>query len=520
MSSLSWSAPAKLGPAVPAPKASKGPVVLAVVLALTTLLAALVTNGNLAATISPTAAFLVLYAIVKLPIRYTWLVYIWLVLSLDTPPEQFAAGNYKSPFYTVAMLLTGQLKAVLGVSALVMTGLDIFLLSSFVLTSVRRAQGSTLDRDDYVRLPRPILVASWAGLLGILWATGIGLATGGAFRFAQWQIERNIYLPLVLLVAQAVFPGAASFKPFTRVLVGAALVRSVIAIVLRQQYPEVEYTSSHSDSMLFGTVTVLLVMRLVDRPTKRDVWFGLPSLIVTVWGMVANDRRLVWVELALAAVFILVMTPRTRRKVRMARTLIALIPVAVAYIAVGWGHPTGVFKPVGMLRSVVDSKSDGSTLWRDLENFNLVTTFAHHPFGLGFGHPYELAVWMPDVTRIYELEPYLPHNSIVGLWAYTGYVGFTLLWLLPTIGLYFAARAYRYSTEREDRIMALTCFAGLFMYLLQCYGDMGLGSMVSVVVFAPIIVMVGKLAVKVGAWPGALLPAPTTAIVRQPSGSP
>jgi hypothetical protein len=519
VSSLSWSAPAKAASAAPARAASKGTVVLAVVLALTTLVAAILTNGNLAATLGPTAAFLVLYAIVKLPIRYTWFAYIWLVLSLDTPPEPFAAGKYKSPFYTVALLLTGQLKAVLGVSALVMTGLDIFLLSSFVLTSVRRAQRSSLDRDAYIRLPRPILFASWAALLGILWATVIGLATGGAFRFAQWQIERNVYLPLVLLVVQAVFPGPESFKPFTRVLIGAALVRSVAAILLRQQFPEEEYTSSHSDSMLFGTVTVLLVLRLVDRPTKRDVRFGIPALIVIVWGMIANDRRLVWVELALAAVFILVMTPRTRRKISLARGLLSLVPVAVVYIAVGWSHPTGVFKPVGTVRSIVDSKSDGSTLWRDLENFNLVTTFAHHPLGLGFGHPYELAVWMPDVTRTYELEPYLPHNSIVGLWAYTGYIGFTLLWLLPTVALYFAARAYRFSTEREDRIMALTCFAGFFMYLLQCYGDMGLGSMVSVVVFSPLIVMVGKLAVKVGAWPGALPAAATAAIVREPNGA-
>ncbi len=517
MSSLSWSAPAKTRPATPAPKASKGPLVLAVVLALTTLLVAILTNGNVAATLGPTAAFLVIYAIVKLPIRYTWFAYIWLVLSLDTPPEQFAGGKYKSPFYTVALLLTGQLKAVLGVSALVMTGLDIFLLSSFVLTSIRRAQGSRLDCDDYIRLPRPILFASWAALLGIVWATGLGLATGGAFRFAQWQIERNVYLPLVLLVVQAVFPGPKSFKPFTRVLIGAALVRAVIAILLRQQFPEEEYTSSHSDSMLFGTVTVLLVLRLADRPTKRDVRLGIPTLIVIVWGMIANDRRLVWVELALAAIFILVMTPRTRRKISMARTLLALVPGAIVYVAVGWGHPTGVFKPVGTLRSIVDSKSDGSTLWRDLENFNLVTTFAHHPFGLGFGHPYELAVWMPDVTRTYELEPYLPHNSIVGLWAYTGYIGFTLLWLLPTIALYFAARAYRFSTARDDRIMALTCFAGFFMYLLQCYGDMGLGSMVSVVVFAPLMVMVGKLAIKVGAWPGASLQPATAAIVRQAS---
>ena len=102
----------------------------------------------------------------------------------------------------------------------------------------------------------------------------------------------------------------------------------------------------------------------------------------------------------------------------------------------------------------------------------------------------------------YELEPYLPHNSVLGLWAFTGYLGFTLIWLIPTVGLYVAARAYRLSTEPFDRTAALTCVCCVVVYELQCYGDMGLGSVISILLLAPSFAMIGKLAVKVGAWPG------------------
>jgi len=59
---------------------------------------------------------------------------------------------------------------------------------------------------------------------------------------------------------------------------------------------------------------------------------------------------------------------------------------------------------------------DASTRWRDWENYDLVVTFKQNPlFGSGFGHPYVEAIKLPDITKSYELEPYIPHNSVLGL---------------------------------------------------------------------------------------------------------
>jgi hypothetical protein len=493
----------------PQREASRWPlsaVLLATLLGAATLGAAVLGNGNIAVAFAPAFAFLLLYALGKLPLRVLWFGYIALVLLLDSPVEPFAENKYHSPFRPLAIILSAQLKTVIPVGALVMSGLDLMIVSTLILHTIRRLKESPLDRDGYEPTPLPMFVVNWLCLLGIIWVTVWGIGNGGNVRFVQWQIQRNIYLPIVMMVAHWVFPGPAQMKPFMQMLTVIACVRSVIAIWLRFGYPEAEYTTAHSDSVIFAIVFCFLLLRLLHGgATRGEKWSAAPILGLLSWGMVANERRLVWVEIAVALLFVYFMSPRTLLKRRIAQITLGSIPITSVYIAAGWGSSgTGVFAPVGTLRSMVDSKSDGSTLWRDLENFNLAATFAHHPvFGTGFGHPYELKVWMPDITHLYELEPYLPHNSVVGLWAYAGYVGFTLIWLVPLMAAFICARAYYASKTPYDRTISLTAFCGVVVYLLQCYGDMGLGSIPVLLVVATTVAMVGKLAIQNGAWPRA-----------------
>jgi O-antigen ligase len=152
---------------------------------------------------------------------------------------------------------------------------------------------------------------------------------------------------------------------------------------------------------------------------------------------------------------------------------------------------------------MVDSEVDKSSEWRDLENFNLVSTVKANPVaGTGWGHPMVEAVKLPSVVEEYELEPYLPHNSLLGLWAYTGVVGFTLIWMFMAVALYFAARAYRMATQPFDRTAALSSFSMIVIYMVHLYGDMALGTWTSIYLVGLAMVVAGKTAMKVGAWRG------------------
>jgi O-antigen ligase len=141
-------------------------------------------------------------------------------------------------------------------------------------------------------------------------------------------------------------------------------------------------------------------------------------------------------------------------------------------------------------------------LWRDFENYDLFYTLRHNPvLGTGYGHGYTEIVWLPDVSSAYALYRFLPHNSILGLWAYGGFIGFTALWAILIVGLFLAARAYRHAVTVDDRTVALTAVSIVVVYLVYCYGDLGLGTWTSVFMVGPAFAIASKLAVSTGAWP-------------------
>ena len=141
-------------------------------------------------------------------------------------------------------------------------------------------------------------------------------------------------------------------------------------------------------------------------------------------------------------------------------------------------------------------------MWRDLENYDLFFTLRHQPLlGAGYGHGYTEVVSLPDISGAYALERVIPHNSILGLWAFGGLVGFTALWTMVLVGLFLAARAYRHAETSDDRTVTLTAAAVVAVYLAYCYGDLGLGTWTSVFTVAPAFAVASRLAVTTGAWP-------------------
>lgn len=461
--------------------------------------AAVVSNGNLVVTIAPLAALLVGYALVKSPIRYVAVTMMFASLVLENPPENFAEDHWKSPLAPLGALLLTQLKYTIPAGPLVMTGADVLLVFLFTLYLVRRTVGSRVDVHDLLPIPRPLLYASWVYLGGVILALFWGLITGGSGRWANWQIQRVAYLPILFLFMQIAIPGPKFFPLLGKVVLTAACIRAVLAIYIRRLFPELGYTTTHADSMLFATATCMLVIQLIekrDRASFRTFLFLFPLLF---WGMFSNNRRLVWVEIVETLLLMLFVTRASRFKVKLARFVLVAAPVLALYCAAGWNSGGGIFRPVAMIRSVVDSKSDSSSHWRDIENFDLMATLKQHPvLGTGYGHPFDMPV---PLGIVYELEPYVPHNSMLGMWAYTGYVGFSMLWMILAVGIFYAMRAYKTATLAQDRVIALSCFSAIVIYMLHCYGDMALGTWVSLYLVPTALVVAGKLSVSLGAWP-------------------
>ena len=143
---------------------------------------------------------------------------------------------------------------------------------------------------------------------------------------------------------------------------------------------------------------------------------------------------------------------------------------------------------------------DGSTLFRDLENYNLLYTLRASPIiGLGFGQQFAETVVTPDISFFKEYR-YMPHNSVLGLWCFTGLLGFTGLFVAPVVGVLLAARSYRWARVPDERVAAFTALGMVLIYLIQCYGDIGFSERESIFIVGAALAVAGQLALSTGAW--------------------
>jgi hypothetical protein len=478
----------------------------AVLFGLLTFAAVIVGNGNIALAFVPAGCGLFVWVIYKAPLRLPALGLLAGALLLDTPADGFADGKWTTPWQILGTVLWAHLNTVVPIKALFFSGIDLLLLLLAALGIYRSSTKQTIDSAGRTEVARPIGEIALLSLVGVLLCLLWGIATGGEFRFAIWQVSRLIYLPLIFFLMQAGLRGPQDNLAAGKVLLVSALLRAVAAVVFRLLYPDIRvmaYATTHNDSILFACAFCMMLALLLERGSRKNLLLAGLTMPLLLWAMVANNRRLVWVEVLLTSVFFFALTPRNRVKRALARgATIAFVPFLL-YLAVGWNSGGGgIFAPAKTIRSMLDSKSDRSTEWRDWENFNLIFTLGQHPvLGTGFGHPYDEVVVLDNVKDVYELEPYIPHNNILGIWAYCGWLGFTLIWGVFVTGAYFTIRTYRFATRTIDRVAALSALGAQIIYLTQGYGDMGLGAWNGVFLVATSYAVVGKLSVATGAWP-------------------
>jgi hypothetical protein len=476
-------------------------------LSLATIAAVVLGNGSPAVALAPVLVALLLWAIWALPLRLAMLALLTLSWTTEVSGDAFASNLVQTPLRVVGTLLFTKLNLTIPIDSLVFSGFDLLVVVFAVVVVYRHTTRSRIDRVAWVETPRPIRQFAVLALLAVAWMMFFGLARGGSSRFALWQMNRHLYLPFVFLLMAEALRGAVDAMAVGRIVLGAGVFRALEAIILRRMFPSTEtfpYATTHHDSVLFATCISILLALVLERLSRRTLKICALLLPIYLAGMVANNRRLVWTELAMVAIFFFLVTPWGRAKRFFARALVISTIPLLMYTALGWNSQGPLFGPVRTLRSVFDSSVDGSTRWRDWENYDLVYTFRQNPlFGSGFGHPYIEAIKLPDVLGAYELEPYVPHNSVLGLWAFGGLVGFGLLWTIYPVGMFFTVRAYRWSRTPAERIAALGAAAVQICYVMQGYGDLGFGTWGPVFTVATAYALVGKICVANGAWPAA-----------------
>lgn len=475
------------------------PAALLVLLSLLTVAATVFGNGNVVVALVPVLAVIGGILLWKLPLRYPLMLLVFIGLAIDASGE----GPWEWWGSEIGKFLHVYLALVVPGSGIPFPASAVLL---FVLLAVhihRSLAGAQVDVASRAPTAHVLLQGLMVSALAVLMLCALGYKNGGDMKMAKVQVQWFVEVLLMAYLAARSLRGMRDYRMLGIILIVSACIKAVIAIYVKKvamASVALEYATSHGDSLTFAAATVLVIIKLVEQPDRRAMLLCAFTLPLLTLGMIANDRRLVWVQILAALFAFWGVSRRSHFKLFIARAMIAAIPLVIVYVAAGWNSNAEMFSPVKTLRSVGDSEADASTLYRDLENYNLLATLRPNLLtGSGFGHPFVEEVKLPDISFFKEYR-YLPHNSVLGLWAFCGPLGFSGLMAALVVAVFLAARSYQFARTADERIAATMAISCVIIFLIHCWGDIGFTERKSVCLLGPALAIAGQLAVSTGAW--------------------
>ena len=383
-----------------------------------------------------------------------------------------------SPLGSIGRLLIENLNKTIPVSALSFSLLQVILVFLGVIHVARMFRPER--RADLRRPARPLLGAMAISFLSAAALSAWGVARGGDPQMCKIQLQ--VFIPLLLTgYLLACNLGTGDYKRLAAVVVAAACFKALMAVWVRVMLPfdfgtgagQVQYATSHGDSMVFACALTFLMALFFERPTRRNGSLALLIGQVLIAGLIANNRRLAWVQVTLSLAVLLGLNPTGRASKAIARTVVYAMPLILVDFAVGWSWvrrcsrrsgwcsmaiPTSIVRlSIGTQKTTISStRSDRTRSWGGVS----VT-------------PSSWRVQLDDISYAFKEWRYLPHNSVLGLWAFTGVVGFTGLWAVFGVALTLGARSYRFARLPQHRTAIACAIGAILVYFIHCWGDIG-----------------------------------------------
>jgi hypothetical protein len=360
----------------------------------------------------------------------------------------------------------------------------------------------TAGKDRIRAVSRSILLSFVAILATAAW----GALRGGSTAHTVWQVHPFVSGLFAALLVGAVCRTRADLVSFGKVIVYAAVYRAFVLIyfyyaIARHLEEELMSLTNHADTVLFVSGMVVMWVRALEKKKGPIILWTVLVLTVLVIAIVLNNRRIAWLDVGVCALMTYVLMPPSKLKRLMTRTMIFLSPLALAYVVVGWGRSTGIFKPVGSISTMFGSNQDVSSIMRDIENYNLLRTLRGNPLvGTGWGHQYVEEVAAYDISHIFPQYRYLPHNSLLGVIAFNGILGFAAIWQVVPVACYMHARVVTWTTDPTCRSAGLVGLLLLMIVAVQMWGDVAFSHHMVNVMMAVCVGIAMRLPILAGTW--------------------
>ena len=453
--------------------AGRGATVLAIVaVGLATAAAAAV--GHPAAAAAPVLLATALWAACSAPLRAPAAILGFLVLALDDSGN--ADGLWHTPLAPLGDVLRLSLRTVFpGFGLPPLSVMEVALAVLLGLAAWRRSRGAD---EPAVATPAAVRAVVLGSVAALAVASGGGVARGGSAVVAVWQTRPLLLVAIWFLVLAAALRGRADPTLAARIVVVAALCagapRRVGAVRGRagRRARRVRDEPRRLDALLHRGLVVLA--HLVERRDARGLATAaavLPVLLVGIrrtgggrHGWSSRSARPRSSSSRAAAALAAAGGPGARRRAAAPRALRGgRVELARA-----------AFRPVQVVRSIVDARVDRSTWDRKVENWNLAMSMRDHPVaGRGFGHEWTEYMASDDIAAIFERYRAQPHNQLLGLLLFGGAALFAAIWA-PLVVLVLRRRAQLPARAiPEQRAAALWVAASAVVVAVQCFGDLG-----------------------------------------------
>lgn len=422
------------------------------------------------------------YYLFRAPVHIGARVLLILGLFIEPPDMMPGARYWTSPLDSANHALYSRLKELTGIPGL---SFPLFLVAAAVLLYRARKAAGPNFRMPSAKLGKNIV---FTVIVSILVVEAYGILRGGRVEPSFNQILEIFMMPLVTLAFFYALRGREDLYAIGNIIVSVALARSLLVawvywVVCRPMGIVPEYATTHGDSTTFAAAFLILLANIIEQRTTRTIWrFALASFVLLA-AMAMNNRRLVFMAIGAGAIAMYVTLPPSRTRTKVNKYLWIMGPLLAGYLFLGEGSKQPIFGPARLVWSALEQK-DASSSSRVVENTNLIATFGDNPvLGQGFGFPYREAVRSVDLSEFMPLYKFIPHNSVLWMWAAAGTIGFIFLWMARVAGTFFAARAYRRAEGTVERASALAAVGMIAVCMSADWGDMGAKSAMNVLVF-------------------------------------
>jgi hypothetical protein len=302
---------------------------------------------------------------------------------------------------------------------------------------------------------------------------------------AVWELRPLLYVVAIYVLSSNLFTRTSHYVTLAWVAVVAISIQNLFALryyytLAGSERELLQSLTEHPTSLIYNWVILLALALCVLRGCSLLARLGVVAAAIPaahVW--VLAQRRAAVVALLVGFILLAIVLFIRRRKACLVLVPVVLVLTA-GYTAAFWNTTDGPGFGAQAVKSVVapddlSEKDRTSSLYRDVENYNLVFTARAVPLtGVGFGKPFYRPAQLPYIAG-FAFNEYIPHNSIVWIWLKMGYFGFVALLFMIAVALRAGLRASLQLDSGDTLAVTLASFIFIAMFAVFAYVDIAWG---------------------------------------------